>query len=99
MGQLDGRYNKVLTEYLNITLLHPLPNSDFGVHLGVGYHTGMAWIMLFNFVNAFVDVCNGYEIWILHHKEKDYIPPLLSKWNGTENVMIPSICGGADLIP
>jgi len=55
--------------------------------------------MLFNFVNAFVDVCNGYEIWILHHKEKDYIPPLLSKWNGTENVMIPSICGGADLIP
>jgi hypothetical protein len=82
---------KVLAEYLNNALSHPLTNSGFGVHLGVGYHTGMAWIMLFNFVNAFVDVCNDYEIGILHHKEKNYVPPLLSKWNDTENGTIPSV--------
>ena len=82
---------KVLAEYLNNTVSHPLTNSEFGVHLGVGVHTGMAWIMLFNFVNAFVDVCNDYEIGILHHKEKTYVPPLLSKWNGTENGTIPPV--------
>jgi hypothetical protein len=39
---------------------HPLVSSAFqnDVHLGMGFHMGVSWVVLFSFLNAIVETCN-----------------------------------------
>jgi hypothetical protein len=67
-------------------------SSDWVFHLGMGFHVGMSWVVLYNFLNMFVDGCN-HELLLssirdasnynmehpLHAGDKPikYIPPLV----------------------
>jgi hypothetical protein len=44
----------------NNTSIHPLMSSSVigNIHLGLGFHLGMTWVVLFNLLNAVVKGCN-----------------------------------------
>ena len=52
-----ARHN-VLGNYDNPTAIAQLMGSDYNLHMGMGFHIGMAWTALFNFLNGFVNTCN-----------------------------------------
>lgn len=84
---------KLLQELHDAETLHPLVNSNFGIHLGMGFHMGMAWIMLFNFVNAFVSVCNDEHVGIRYLEETE-------KGLDSTNVGVnATVAGDPDLLP
>jgi hypothetical protein len=48
----------VYGNYVNSSVPDPLMGSTYGIHLGMGFHIGMAWTVLFNFLNAVVEACS-----------------------------------------
>jgi hypothetical protein len=48
----------VYGNYVNASVPDPLMGSRYGIHLGMGFHIGMAWTVLFNFLNAVVEACS-----------------------------------------
>lgn len=40
---------------------HPLTSARFTTHLGLAFHIGMSWVVGFNLLNQFVEVCNDME--------------------------------------
>ena len=66
---------KVIGEYVNATTLHPLTGSSFNVHLGVSFHIGMAWAVMFNMVNSIVNVCNDEHMNQLEDPGASYVTP------------------------
>lgn len=53
---------KVLAEYSKEKTYHSLTGAVFGVHLGISFHIGMAWGIMFNILNSIVNVCNDQSI-------------------------------------
>ncbi len=98
---------KVFAEQFSFTGSHPLTGSQFTTHLGLPSHLGMAWTVLFNIVDAFVNVCNDFDIGIVHNEEEKYDPP--SYWGATiahferekeyESVQDTGFIGDNDLLP
>jgi lysophospholipase L1-like esterase len=41
--------------------MHPLTTSRWTGHLGLGFHIGMAWTMLYNTVDTFIETCQSIE--------------------------------------
>jgi len=54
--------HEILSNYNNTSVVSQLMGSGFDLHMGMGFHIGMAWTVLFNFLNAFVDTCNDSTI-------------------------------------
>ena len=52
----------VMANFDNKTKIEQLVGGDFSLHLGTGFHIGLAWTALFNFIEAFVDNCNDLEM-------------------------------------
>jgi hypothetical protein len=48
----------VYGNYVNYSVPDPLMGSKYDLHLGMGFHIGMAWTVLFNFLNAVVEACS-----------------------------------------
>ncbi|GFH55746.1 hypothetical protein CTEN210_12222 [Chaetoceros tenuissimus] len=40
---------------------HPLTSARFTTHLGLAFHIGMSWVVGFNLLNQFMEVCNDME--------------------------------------
>jgi hypothetical protein len=51
----------VFANYVNKSVTDPLMGSGYDIHLGMGFHIGMAWTVLFNFLNAAVEACSDGE--------------------------------------
>mmetsp|Transcript_640 Transcript_640/g.856 ORF Transcript_640/g.856 Transcript_640/m.856 type:complete len:638 (-) Transcript_640:172-2085(-) len=66
---------KVLGEYVDADTRHPLTSSSYNIHLGSSFHIGMAWTMLFNIINAYVNVCNDAIMNINHDRNEKYVLP------------------------
>mmetsp|Transcript_12817 Transcript_12817/g.19212 ORF Transcript_12817/g.19212 Transcript_12817/m.19212 type:complete len:931 (+) Transcript_12817:127-2919(+) len=88
---------------------HPLIASKFTTHLGMAFHIGMAWTMLFNIINAFVEVCNDEVLGLTPDAIENYILPSQSveARKGTadnaenDSIVVPSkqnSSGDSDLI-
>jgi hypothetical protein len=54
--------HQLIRNFENDTAIQQLMGSDFNVHMGAGFHIGMAWTALFNFLESFVDTCNDWSI-------------------------------------
>ncbi|GFH44527.1 hypothetical protein CTEN210_01001 [Chaetoceros tenuissimus] len=85
---------KLLQELMDAETVHPLVNSNFGIHLGMGFHMGMAWIMLFNFVNAFVSVCNDEHVGINYLDETEIGKVGVNSTIAGDPNLLPSIVKG-----
>jgi hypothetical protein len=48
----------VYANYVNASAPDPLMGNKYGTHFGMGFHIGMAWTVLFNFLNAAVEACS-----------------------------------------
>jgi len=57
---------KVLAEVKNSTAHVPLTYSNWQQHLGVGFHMGVAWTVMFNIVNAITNICNDAGLGVEH---------------------------------
>jgi len=51
-----GRH-ELLYHFHNATAIAHLMGSEYDLHMGMGFHIGMAWTALFNFLDAIVDTC------------------------------------------
>ena len=51
-----------IANFDNTTKIEQLMGGDFNLHMGAGFHIGLAWTALFNFLEAFVDHCNDQEM-------------------------------------
>ena len=50
--------HELIGNFENGTAVMQLMGSDYNLHMGAGFHIGMAWTALFNFLESFVDNCN-----------------------------------------
>ena len=50
--------HELIGNYENTSAIEQLVGNNFELHLGAGFHIGMAWTTLFNFLEAVVDTCN-----------------------------------------
>jgi len=64
-----GRH-ELISNSENATAIQQLMGSDYNLHMGTGFHIGMAWTALFNFLDAIVDTCNDLGI-TKHDQEGD----------------------------
>jgi hypothetical protein len=54
--------HQLIRNFENSSAIQQLMGSDFNLHMGAGFHIGMAWTALFNFLESFVDTCNDWSI-------------------------------------
>jgi hypothetical protein len=68
----------VYGNYVNSSVPDPLMGSTYNVHLGMGFHTGMAWTILFNFLNAIVQACSDGDDGL-----ETSLAPSMTQWINT----------------
>mmetsp|Transcript_24813 Transcript_24813/g.28336 ORF Transcript_24813/g.28336 Transcript_24813/m.28336 type:complete len:579 (-) Transcript_24813:125-1861(-) len=56
-----GRH-ELLYHFHNATAIAHLMGSEYDLHMGMGFHIGMAWTALFNFLDAIVDTCTDEKM-------------------------------------
>jgi hypothetical protein len=49
--------NEVYSRYVNASLEDPLMGNKFDIHFGMGFHIGMGWTVMYNFLNELVETC------------------------------------------
>jgi hypothetical protein len=49
--------HEIHSRYVNATLSDPLMGSNFNLHMGMGFHIGMSWAVMYNFLNEIVETC------------------------------------------
>jgi len=65
--------HELYANFNNKTATEQLVGGEYILHMGTGFHLGMAWVALFNFLEAIIDTCNDLGARTRIH-ETDEIP-------------------------